>query len=78
MFSEIHRILKQSGRYICVTLAQQHILSELLSYFSELWFIRVHRIEICSKQDGNHREEGLGGKLPVFVFVFTKMKSKCK
>ena len=74
MFNEITRILKIGGRYICVSLAQGHILRELLSYFSHSWFIRVHHVEIGSSGKNN----GLGSKLPVFAFIFTKVKSTCK
>lgn len=74
MFNEITRILKIGGRYICVSLAQGHILKELLSYFSHSWFIRVHQVEVGSSGKNN----GLGAKLPVFAFIFTKIKSACK
>ena len=74
MFNEITRILKIGGRYICVSLAQGHILKELLSYFSHSWFIRVHHVEVGSSGKNN----GLGAKLPVFAFIFTKIKSACK
>ena len=61
MFSEVQRVLKTNGRYICITLVQEHILDKLLSYFSNGWFIRVHYIETISP-------------LPVFAFIFTKTK----
>lgn len=35
MFSEICRVLKPCGRYICVSLAQEHILKKVLDYFPE-------------------------------------------
>ncbi|CAF0861776.1 unnamed protein product [Brachionus calyciflorus] len=65
MFSEIDRVLKVGGRYICISLAQEHILHKVLESFKEKgWFIRIHRID----------EHDLDFHLPVFVFVFTKMK----
>lgn len=33
MFNEINRILKDNGKYICVTLAEDFILDSLLDYF---------------------------------------------
>lgn len=36
MLSEINRVLRLGGRYICVSLAQEHILRKVLSFFSEL------------------------------------------
>lgn len=35
MFSEIDRVLKTGGRYLCVSLAQDHILDKLLNSFKE-------------------------------------------
>ena len=36
MFAEIGRVLRLGGRYICVTLAQDHILKKVLAYFTDL------------------------------------------
>ena len=33
MFAEIGRVLKVGGRYICISLAQEHILDKVLDYF---------------------------------------------
>ncbi len=64
-FNEIDRVLKPGGRYMCISLAQDHILNKLVSVFKEKgWIIRVHRID----------EHDLDFHLPVFVFVCTKMK----
>jgi ubiquinone/menaquinone biosynthesis C-methylase UbiE len=35
MFNEIDRVLNVNGKYICITLAQDHILQKLLSTFTE-------------------------------------------
>ena len=65
IFDEISRVLKVGGRYVCISLAQQHILNKLLGYFSKLrWFIRVHKVETPSN----------ASPLPVFAFVFTKTR----
>ena len=67
MFSEIERVLKIAGRYLCITLAQDHILHSLLTRFSVNWLVRVHKVDLCQER------RGAGGSLPVFVFVITKM-----
>lgn len=68
MFDEIERVLKTSGRYICITLAQEHILHKILSRFGSHWLLRVHRVLLSNERGGS-----VGGALPVFVFVLTKM-----
>lgn len=66
MFGEISRVLKAGGRYICFTLAQEHILKMLLDYFQKLnWFIRVHKLDISRSNKS---------PLPVFAFVLTKTR----
>lgn len=45
MWDEIGRVLKTGGRYMCITLAQQHILSSLLQRFSSGgWLLRTHKV----------------------------------
>ena len=67
MFAEVARVLKTAGRYICVTLAQIHILEKLLLHFQSGWLVRVHKVKLAAE------EATLGAALPVFVFVLTKM-----
>ena len=67
MFSEIERVLKVAGRYICITLAQEHIMEDLLKYFGAGWILRVHKVKL--ERDA----EMVGGALPVFIFICTKM-----
>lgn len=69
MFDEIKRVIKVTGRYICITLAQEHILTTLLKYFECGWLLRVHKVKLEVNKDS----EMVGGALPVFVFVCTKM-----
>ncbi|XP_028398377.1 eEF1A lysine and N-terminal methyltransferase-like [Dendronephthya gigantea] len=67
MLGEVSRVLKVGGRYICISLAQEHILNLLLEYFPKLnWFVRVHKVETPSN----------ASPLPVFAFVFTKTRPK--
>lgn len=70
MFNEIERVLKVAGRYICITLAQSHILEKLLTRFECGWLIRVHKVKLDTEATM------VGGALPVFVFVLTKMAKR--
>ena len=46
MFKEVYRVLKNGGRYICVSLAQDHVLRKLLSYFpANNWLLRIHKVK---------------------------------
>ena len=67
MFAEVKRVLKTGGRYICITLAQEHILNHLLARHSDGWVVRVHKVE------QGEEAMGIGSTLPVFIFVMTKM-----
>ena len=70
MFDEISRVLKCLGRYICITLFQKNVLQILLSRFSATssWIIRIHRCHISSNSSDSVN-------LPVFVVIFTKLKT---
>ena len=35
MFTEISRVLRIGGRYVCISLAQEHIIRKVLDYFSQ-------------------------------------------
>ena len=46
IFQEITRVLRFGGRYICITLAQDHILDALLNFFpSKDYILRVHKVK---------------------------------
>ncbi|XP_060803281.1 eEF1A lysine and N-terminal methyltransferase homolog [Amyelois transitella] len=71
-FSEIKRVLKLAGRYVCVTLLQSHILNKLLATFCDKsWMLRVVR---CHEAEEKNAENSDGPTLPVFVVVATKFK----
>ncbi|BES89337.1 Methyltransferase-like protein [Nesidiocoris tenuis] len=71
-FSEIDRVLRFGGRYIVVSLLQQHILEFVLSKFMEKgWMIRVCRC--FDAEDKSFKEQGVK-PLPVFIVVLTKFK----
>lgn len=68
MFSEICRVLRLGGRYICVSLLQEHILSHLVRWFSgKGWPVRIIR---CQEADAAKEPQDRG--MPVFVVVATK------
>jgi len=73
MFNEYKRVIKDGGCYICITLAQTHIAEQLLEYFPDFWLVRIHRVDIVNDGDVG---KGIGSKLPVFAFAFTKTSSK--
>jgi len=62
-------VLKVGGRYICISLLQDHILQCLMSYFHNLgWMIRV-----CRCEEAESREEKRFS-FPVFAIICTKFK----
>ena len=67
MFAEISRVLKSNGRYICISLSQEHVLNQLIAAHSQGWITRVHVIKVAGEQ------VGVASSLPVFTFVMTKM-----
>ena len=45
MFKEIERVLRLGGRYICITLAQDPLVSTVLQYLKVTdWLLRVHKV----------------------------------
>lgn len=36
LFCEIGRVLKLGGRYVCISLMQDHILNKVLQYFPDM------------------------------------------
>ncbi|XP_043250417.1 eEF1A lysine and N-terminal methyltransferase homolog [Colletes gigas] len=68
-FKEITRVLRNGGRYICISLLQEHILRELLSYFPSAGF--MFRIVRCHEAEAKARIEE-GSLIPIFVVIATK------
>ncbi|GMT25926.1 hypothetical protein PFISCL1PPCAC_17223, partial [Pristionchus fissidentatus] len=68
MFNEVTRVLRAAGRYIIVTLAQEHILRAWVDHFrtTNQYILRIHKIDNSAS----------GFPMPVFVFVATKMKMR--
>ncbi|CAD7078893.1 unnamed protein product [Hermetia illucens] len=72
-FSEVSRVLKNGGRYICISLLQEHILKFVLQYFpSNNCMLRIVR---CFEAEQKTTETSTDGNvMPVFVLVATKFK----
>ena len=70
MFSEIERVLKVGGRYVCVSLLQPHIIHHVAHWFVDAgWPVRIIR---CTEADENKKpEERI---FPVFAIIATKFK----
>lgn len=62
-------MLRNGGRYICISLLQEHILQKLLSYFPSSNF--MFRISRCHEAESKTRIEE-GSSVPVFVIIATK------
>ncbi|GIY35189.1 eEF1A lysine and N-terminal methyltransferase [Caerostris extrusa] len=69
MFSQIERVLRNGGRYLCISLLQEHVLNKLLDWFTDKgWLIRLHR---CTKAEAKS-EDALA--FPVYAIVLTKLR----
>ncbi|XP_060828397.1 eEF1A lysine and N-terminal methyltransferase homolog [Bombus pascuorum] len=69
-FKEITRILRNGGRYICISLLQEYILRQILSYFPNVGF--MFRIVRCHEAEEKTRLED-GSSIPVFAVIATKI-----
>ncbi|XP_055353707.1 eEF1A lysine and N-terminal methyltransferase-like isoform X2 [Paramacrobiotus metropolitanus] len=66
--SEVDRVLKWGGRYVCISLAQKHVLAPLVVNMAEKnYAIRAHVLNVDTSE--SERPNDI-----VFCFVFTKMK----
>lgn len=58
MFSEIDRVLPIGGRYICVSLAQNHIVKKVIQDFSNKYVTSVYLPSTSdSKKRGRHPKQ---------------------
>ncbi|XP_030888502.1 eEF1A lysine and N-terminal methyltransferase isoform X2 [Leptonychotes weddellii] len=72
MLAEVGRVLQVGGRYLCISLAQAHILKKAVGHFSrEGWMVRVH--QVANSQDQVLEAEPRFS-LPVFAFIMTKFR----
>ncbi|XP_076821478.1 eEF1A lysine and N-terminal methyltransferase-like [Clavelina lepadiformis] len=70
MFKEIERVLRLGGRYICITLAQDPLVSTVLQYLKVTdWLLRVHKVSVSYHKDYDKIQ------MPVFAIVLTKFRN---
>lgn len=71
-FAEINRVLTNGGRYVCISLLQEHILKKILEYFpANNWMLRICRIYEPERKAIDNGESAL----PVFIMIMTKFKT---
>lgn len=71
-FKEINRVLKNTGKYVIVSLLQKHILRKILEYFSSNnWGIKIIR---CHEAETKNMDIS-DNNLPVFMIVCSKLKA---
>nr|XP_019936730.1 PREDICTED: methyltransferase-like protein 13 [Paralichthys olivaceus] len=69
MLTEVGRVLRVGGRYVCVTLAQESVIKLAVEHFVQLgWAVRLH----CLQGESGKEEDSFS--LPVFVLVCTKFR----
>ncbi|XP_036609309.1 eEF1A lysine and N-terminal methyltransferase [Trichosurus vulpecula] len=72
MLTEVGRVLHVGGRYLCISLAQAHILKKVVGHFSrEGWMVRVHQVTSSQNQSSETESQF---SLPVFAFIMTKFR----
>ncbi|XP_052869335.1 eEF1A lysine and N-terminal methyltransferase homolog [Anopheles cruzii] len=72
-FCEIARVLRTGGRYVCVSLLQEHILREIVDHFPAHHFML--RIVRCAEAGGRQPANEDSSSLVVFAVVATKFKA---
>lgn len=70
-FEEIKRVLKNGGRFVCISLLQEHIIKYLLDFFPPNNFL--FRIVRCLDAETKTQQTNDDGtSMPVFAVVLTK------
>lgn len=70
-FDEANRVLKSGGRFIVISLLQEHVLDILLSYFpSNNFLLRVVRCFEAETKTSQTNDDGTS--MPVFCVILTK------
>ncbi|XP_023292079.2 eEF1A lysine and N-terminal methyltransferase homolog [Lucilia cuprina] len=76
-FKEVSRVLRTGGRYICISLLQEHILKYVIEYFPKNSFML--RIVQCLDAQKANQEKNADNpdavSMPVFALVATKFKA---
>ncbi|XP_057209464.1 eEF1A lysine and N-terminal methyltransferase isoform X2 [Triplophysa rosa] len=68
MLAEVGRVLAVGGRYVCITLAQEHVIKLAVEHFAQGWAVRIHCLS------GQTEDSDSSFALPVFVLVCTKFR----
>lgn len=70
-FMEIKRVLKNGGRFVCISLLQEHIIKELLEFFPENNFLfRIVRCLEAEQKTADGNEDN--SSMSVFMIIATK------
>ncbi|KAG5850025.1 hypothetical protein ANANG_G00077890 [Anguilla anguilla] len=73
MLGEVGRVLAVGGRYVCVSLAQEHVVKMAVEHFvEEGWAVRLHCLGSQEGEDSGSDSSSFA--LPVFVLVCTKFR----
>lgn len=57
--SEICRVLRNGGRYVCISLLQEHIIRELVDFFPKNnWMFRVVRAVEAEQKTAESSNDG--------------------
>lgn len=72
-FAEIARVLRTGGRYVCISLLQEHIIRKLVDFFPRQHFmLRVVRCLEAEQKTAEASSDGTA--MPVFFVVVTKFQ----
>lgn len=72
-WSEIDRVLRIGGRYICISLLQKHIIEAMIEKFAlNNWMFRVVRCIEAEQKTTEDSNDGLS--MPVFMVIATKFQ----
>ncbi|CAO1393520.1 unnamed protein product [Diamesa hyperborea] len=70
-FMEVKRVLKNGGRFVCISLLQEHIIKELLEFFPQNDFLfRIVRCLEAEQKTADGNEDN--SSMPVFMIIATK------
>lgn len=72
-WSEIARVLRIGGRYICISLLQNHIIEALVAFFTERDFM-LRVVRCLEAEEKTNESSNDGTSLPVFMVIATKFQ----
>ncbi|KAF6773888.1 hypothetical protein AHF37_06908 [Paragonimus kellicotti] len=76
VFDNVTSTLKVMGRYIIITLAQEHIVKSICRYFlrsSHQWLVNCHQLTTTGSNGQDMNFDEVAFCLPLFGFVMTKL-----